>query len=43
MIGCVSLPTSGELRILGMDPVREGREIRARLGVCRSWTTWTRS
>jgi lipooligosaccharide transport system ATP-binding protein len=34
MIGCVSRPTSGELRILGMDPVRDGAAIRARLGVC---------
>jgi lipooligosaccharide transport system ATP-binding protein len=34
MIGCVSLPTSGELRILGMDPARDGTRIRARLGVC---------
>ncbi|GAA2517846.1 ATP-binding cassette domain-containing protein [Winogradskya humida] len=34
MIGCVSPPTGGELRILGMDPVREGPKIRARLGVC---------
>jgi lipooligosaccharide transport system ATP-binding protein len=34
MIGCVSTPTAGELRILGMDPVREGPAIRARLGVC---------
>jgi lipooligosaccharide transport system ATP-binding protein len=34
MIGCVSRPTAGELRILGMDPVREGTRIRARLGVC---------
>jgi lipooligosaccharide transport system ATP-binding protein len=34
MISCVSMPTSGELRILGMDPVREGPKIRARLGVC---------
>ncbi len=34
MIGCVSTPTEGELRILGMDPVREGPKIRARLGVC---------
>ncbi|WP_220183187.1 ABC transporter ATP-binding protein [Sphaerisporangium album] len=34
MIGCVSMPTSGELRILGMDPVRDGTRIRARLGVC---------
>jgi lipooligosaccharide transport system ATP-binding protein len=34
MISCVSMPTSGELRILGMDPVREGPQIRARLGVC---------
>ncbi|GGL02296.1 ABC transporter [Sphaerisporangium melleum] len=34
MISCVSLPTAGELRILGMDPAREGTRIRARLGVC---------
>lgn len=34
MIGCVSAPTSGELRILGMDPVRDGATIRGRLGVC---------
>ena len=33
MIGCVSPPTSGELTILGMDPVRDGPAIRARLGV----------
>ncbi len=34
MIGCVSQPTSGTLRILGMDPHRDGTSIRARLGVC---------
>jgi lipooligosaccharide transport system ATP-binding protein len=34
MIGCVSLPTAGELRILGMDPARDGTRIRGRLGVC---------
>jgi lipooligosaccharide transport system ATP-binding protein len=34
MIGCVSRPSGGELRILGMDPVRQGPSIRARLGVC---------
>ncbi|GIH03242.1 ABC transporter [Rhizocola hellebori] len=34
MIGCVSTPTAGELRILGMDPVKDGPKIRARLGVC---------
>jgi lipooligosaccharide transport system ATP-binding protein len=33
MIGCVSPPTSGELTILGMDTVRQGQVIRARLGV----------
>jgi lipooligosaccharide transport system ATP-binding protein len=33
MIGCVSPPTDGTLRILGMDPVKDGSEIRARLGV----------
>ena len=34
MIGCVSPPTDGTLRILGMDPRRDGPAIRARLGVC---------
>ncbi|MER7506630.1 ABC transporter ATP-binding protein [Nonomuraea pusilla] len=34
MISCVSMPSAGELRILGMDPVRQGPAIRARLGVC---------
>ncbi|HVM58578.1 MAG TPA: ABC transporter ATP-binding protein [Gaiellaceae bacterium] len=33
MIGCVSPPTGGELSILGLDPVRDGTRIRARLGV----------
>jgi lipooligosaccharide transport system ATP-binding protein len=33
MIGCVSPPTGGTLRILGMDPVADGPQIRARLGV----------
>ena len=34
MIGCVSPPTDGVLRILGMDPLRDGPAIRSRLGVC---------
>jgi lipooligosaccharide transport system ATP-binding protein len=34
MVGCVSPPTGGELRILDMDPVKDGPRIRARLGVC---------
>ena len=33
MISCVSPPTSGELTILGADPVRDGSRIRGRLGV----------
>lgn len=33
MIGCVSDPTSGGLSVLGMDTVRQGADIRARLGV----------
>jgi len=33
MIGCVSPVTAGTLRILGMDPVRDGPQIRGRLGV----------
>ncbi|MEV1288808.1 ABC transporter ATP-binding protein [Micromonospora sp. NPDC049679] len=34
MVACVSPPTGGTLRILGMDPLRDGPAIRARLGVC---------
>jgi lipooligosaccharide transport system ATP-binding protein len=34
MIGCVSPPSDGVLRILDMDPRRDGPRIRARLGVC---------
>jgi len=34
MVGCVSPPTDGVLRILGMDPRRDGPAIRRRLGVC---------
>jgi lipooligosaccharide transport system ATP-binding protein len=33
MIGCVSPPTDGVLRIFGLDPVADGRAIRARMGV----------
>jgi lipooligosaccharide transport system ATP-binding protein len=33
MIGCVSPPSGGTLRILGSDPLRDGPQIRARLGV----------
>jgi lipooligosaccharide transport system ATP-binding protein len=34
MLGCVSAPSGGTLRILGLDPVRDSSRIRARLGVC---------
>jgi lipooligosaccharide transport system ATP-binding protein len=33
MIGCVSPPTAGTLRVLGMDPALDGATIRGRLGV----------
>jgi lipooligosaccharide transport system ATP-binding protein len=33
MIGCVSPVTGGTLRVLGLDPATNGRDIRARLGV----------
>jgi lipooligosaccharide transport system ATP-binding protein len=33
MIGCVSPPSDGRLSVLGLDPVRDGADIRARLGV----------
>jgi lipooligosaccharide transport system ATP-binding protein len=33
MIGCVSPVTDGTLRVLGLDPLRDGAAIRGRLGV----------
>jgi lipooligosaccharide transport system ATP-binding protein len=33
MIGCVSPPSGGLLRVLGLDPIERGADIRARLGV----------
>jgi lipooligosaccharide transport system ATP-binding protein len=33
MIGCVSPVSGGSLRVLGMDPARDGPKIRGRLGV----------
>jgi lipooligosaccharide transport system ATP-binding protein len=33
MVGCVSPPSGGMLTILGLDPVKDGPAIRARLGV----------
>jgi lipooligosaccharide transport system ATP-binding protein len=33
MVGCVSPPSGGRLSILGLDPLQNGSEIRARLGV----------
>ena len=33
MIGCVSPVSDGELRIFGLDPQRDGRAIRSRIGV----------
>ncbi len=33
MIGCVSPVTEGELRIFGLDPATDGKQIRARMGV----------
>ncbi|MGA1052928.1 MAG: ABC transporter ATP-binding protein, partial [Ilumatobacteraceae bacterium] len=33
MIGCVSPVSTGTLRIFGLDPARDGRAIRARMGV----------
>jgi lipooligosaccharide transport system ATP-binding protein len=33
MIGCVSPPSGGTLRILELDPIAQGADIRARLGV----------
>ena len=43
MIGCVSPPTSGTLRVFDQDPTRHGREIRARMGVVPQTNTPTPS
>src|SRR5207244_4007839 len=32
-IGCVSPPSGGTITVLGLDPVKDGAQIRARLGV----------
>ncbi|MPZ61634.1 MAG: ATP-binding cassette domain-containing protein [Propionibacteriales bacterium] len=34
MIACVSPTSSGELTVLGLDPLADGSAIRARIGVC---------
>ncbi|MBN2193433.1 MAG: ATP-binding cassette domain-containing protein [Polyangiaceae bacterium] len=34
MVQAVSEPSGGTLRVLGLDPVRDGKQVRARLGVC---------
>jgi lipooligosaccharide transport system ATP-binding protein len=33
MVQAVSVPTSGRLSVLGLDPVRQGKALRARIGV----------
>ena len=40
MIGCVSPPSGGELSILGMDPVAQGRESGPGWAWCRRKTPW---
>jgi lipooligosaccharide transport system ATP-binding protein len=43
MIGCVSPPTAGTVRILGLDPVRDGRGSARGSASCRSRTRSTPS
>src|SRR5918992_709490 len=33
MIGCTSPPTDGDLSVMGMDPIAQASEIKARIGV----------
>src|SRR5438105_934457 len=33
MVQAVSAPTSGRLSVLGLDPARDGKAVRARIGV----------
>jgi lipooligosaccharide transport system ATP-binding protein len=33
MIACISPPSGGELRVIGMDPVTQASEVKARIGV----------
>ena len=35
MIGCFSPPSGGTLRVLGLDPLKRGADIRAPLFLCR--------
>jgi lipooligosaccharide transport system ATP-binding protein len=41
MITCVSRVTGGTLRVLGLDPERDSREIRSRIGVVPQDDAWT--
>src|SRR5262245_58689384 len=34
MVQAVSLPSSGQISVLGLDPTCDGKKIRARIGVC---------
>jgi lipooligosaccharide transport system ATP-binding protein len=34
MLQAVAVPTGGSLRVLGLDPVTDGKEVRRRIGVC---------
>jgi lipooligosaccharide transport system ATP-binding protein len=34
MLGAVSAPSGGKISVLGLDPVHQGKAIRARIGVC---------
>ncbi len=34
MVQAISAPSGGTLEVLGLDPVRDGKRVRARIGVC---------
>jgi len=43
MISCLSRPTGGELRVLGLDPLKKHKEIKKNIGIVPQTAAWTRT